>query len=282
MNAVTKPKAEISSISNQELTEVLRSSLYPGASDASIAMVLSYCKAADLDPMQKPVHIVPMWDKNLRQERDVIMPGIGLYRIQAARTGQYAGMSKPEYGPDTTATLDGVQVTFPEWCKIVVRRLLPNGVIAEFAAVERWLENYATSSNKTTAPNAMWKKRPYGQLAKCAEAQALRKAFPEIGAQPTAEEMEGKPLEGSDDSGAAALPPKSCSNVVADVSDAEFQEFLHRLSDRAAKANAWGSAFELVKKRFGGQRLEEANAFLQKEQQAFEREAQASQQAIAA
>jgi len=289
MSAVTKQKTELSLVSNQELSEVLRNSLYPGASDASIAMVFSYCKAAGLDPMQKPVHIVPMRDSKTKQYHDLIMPGIGLYRIQAARTGQYAGVSEPEYGPDTTAELDGTQVTFPAWCKIVVHRLLQNGVIAEFVAVERWMENYANSGYDkqrgvvSDAPNAMWKKRPYGQLAKCAEAQALRKAFPEIGAQPTAEEMEGKPLEGSDDSGAAVLPPKSRANVVAvEMSDDEFQAFLHRLSDRAAKANAWGSAFEVAKKRFNGQRLEEAIAFLKIEQRAFEREAQASQQAIAA
>jgi len=289
MNAVTKPKAELSLASNQELTEVLRSSLYPGASDSSIAMVISYCKAAGLDPMQKPVHIVPMRDSKTKQNRDVIMPGIGLYRIQAARTQQYAGVSEPEYGPDTTVTLDGVEVTFPAWCKIVVRRLLPNGVIAEFAAVERWMENYANAGYDkergvvSDAPNSMWKKRPYGQLAKCAEAQALRKAFPEIGAQPTAEEMEGKPLEGNDDSGATAPVPKSRPTVVAvDMSDDELRTWLQKVSDRAAKANAWGSAFELAKKRFSGQQLDAAIAFLTKEQQAFEREASASQKAIAA
>ena len=41
----------------------------------------------------------------------------------------------------------------------------------------------------------MWARRPYAQLAKCSEAQALRKAFPEFGAQPTADEMEGKEFD---------------------------------------------------------------------------------------
>ena len=180
---------------------VLRTSLYPGAQDESIKMAISYCRATGLDPMHKPVHIVPMWDKKSGGMRDVIMPGIGLYRTQAARSGDYAGISEPEFGPDVIATLDGVPVTYPAWCRVTVKRLLRTGSIAEFSATERWTENYATQKRDSLAPNAMWLKRPYGQLAKCAEAQALRKAFPEFGSQPTSDEMEGKELGDSSQNG---------------------------------------------------------------------------------
>ena len=175
----------------------LKSSLYPGASDASVDLVLSYCKAAGLDPMQKPVHIVPMWDGKAREMRDVVMPGIGLYRTNAARTGQFAGMSEPEFGPMVTEQLGNREVTFPEWCKVTAYRQLPSGHVAEFTAVEYWVENYAIKGGKEQdqSPNAMWSKRVRGQLAKCAQAQALRMAFPEAtGAGPTAEEMEGKSI----------------------------------------------------------------------------------------
>jgi len=182
-------------MNEQELMGVLQSSLYPGAAPASIKMALSYCKAANLDPMQKPVHIVPMWDGASKSMRDVIMPGIGLYRTQAARNG-CAGVSEPEFGPDVTDSIGGVQITYPAWCRVTVKRRLPTGEIAEFTAKELWLENYAVKGGKekSVAPNAMWTKRPYGQLAKCAEAQALRKAFPEIGSEPTADEMAGKSI----------------------------------------------------------------------------------------
>lgn len=184
-------------MSQSDLIGVLQSSLYPGAKPHSVMMVLSYCQAAGLDPMQKPVHIVPMWDSKTGEMRDVVMPGIGMYRVQASRSGQFAGVSEPEFGPDVTEKIGGLEITYPAWCRVVVKRLLPNGAIAEFAAIERWRENYAVrgGKEKSTAPNAMWSKRPYAQLAKCAEAQALRKAFPEIGAAPTADEMEGKPID---------------------------------------------------------------------------------------
>lgn len=197
MNALTKMESGAIALSEPELLNVLSSSLYPGASNDSIRMVLGYCKAAGLDPMQKPVHIVPMWDSKAGQMRDVVMPGVGLYRTQASRSQQMAGISEPEFGPLLTEDVGGQRLTYPEWCRVTVKRLLPNGTVAEFTAVEYWLENYAVKGGKekSIAPNAMWSKRPRGQLAKCAEAQALRKAFPEVGATPTAEEMEGKAID---------------------------------------------------------------------------------------
>lgn len=197
MNAITKHEGGALALSEGEMLDVLGSSHYPGANPHSIKLVLSYCKAAGLDPMLKPVHIVPMWDKEARTMRDVVMPGIGLYRMQASRSGECAGTSEPEFGPDVTEKVGGQEITFPQWCRVTVKRRLSDGTIADFTAREFWKENYAIKGGKdrSIAPNAMWSKRPYGQLAKCAEAQALRKAFPEFGSQPTAEEMEGKPMD---------------------------------------------------------------------------------------
>lgn len=223
MNApapITKVDIPSLTMSEGELVNVLQNSIYPGAQVESIKLVISYCKAQRLDPMQKPVHIVPMnvkfkgreGQKDYYDWRDVVMPGIGLYRTQAARTRSHAGTSEPEFGPTIEVDLDGKKIAVPEWCRVTVRRIV-DGAPVEFTAKEFWLENYATAGKDTLAPNAMWKKRPFAQLAKCAEAQALRKGFPEIGAAPTAEEMEGKTLEQefgpAQDTKPAIAPPKS-------------------------------------------------------------------------
>lgn len=209
-----------------ELISVLTSSIYPGAKVESVKLVIGYCRAGNLDPLQKPVHIVPMdiptgkkdsdgWD--IKEKRDVVMPGIGLYRIQAARTGEYAGISEPEFGEE--GTLEGT--VYPKWCRVTVRRIV-QGQVVEFTAKELWLENYATKGRSSKAPNTMWAKRPYAQLAKCAEAQALRKAFPEIGAQPTAEEMEGKEIDIGGGQMVEAAPKIEGPRPKATVEDAAF------------------------------------------------------------
>lgn len=201
---------EIATVQKADLMAALKNSLYPGASDESCEMVLAYCRAAGLDPLLKPVHIVPMWDSKTKRSKDIIMPGIQLYRINAERSSSYMGLSEPEFGPDVTETFPEEEYTrsydgketkhkrpaltliYPKWCKITAKKMV-NGVVVEFHVLEFWKENYATADNKSRQPNEMWRTRVYGQLAKCAEAQVLRKAFPDrVSANPTAEEMEGK------------------------------------------------------------------------------------------
>jgi hypothetical protein len=72
-----------------------------------------------------------------------------------------------------------------------------------------WLESYATAGRDTVAPNEMWRRRTRGQLDKCAEAAALRAAFPEeLGNDYAAEEMEGQVVDHApSDEPVAKAPP---------------------------------------------------------------------------
>lgn len=244
MNALVKTEnTALAAITETELCEVLRSSLYPGASLPSIKLVLGYCKASGLDPMKKPVHIVPMkvstGEKDdrgydIKETRDVIMPGVGMYRTEASRTGEYAGVDDPEFGPtqELEYTVDvwtegdngrrqkkavTKKLRYPEWARVTVKRIVA-GEVRSFSAREYWLENYATKS-ASDAPNEMWAKRPFGQLGKCAEAQALRKAFPDTtGSQPTADEMEGR-----DEAGPRHMGPADVVETAAPAARAELE-----------------------------------------------------------
>ncbi len=189
---------------SQAVWSVLCNTLYPSSKPESVMLAWDYCEARELDIMMKPIHLVPMQVKNPqtgnKEWRDVPMPGVGLYRIQASRSGDYAGADEPEFGKTIEATFTdaynankSITVRYPEWCKYTVYKMIGDRIV-KFSAKEYWLENYATMKAQSDCPNAMWKKRPHGQLAKCCEAQALRKAWPEIGQEPTAEEMEGKEL----------------------------------------------------------------------------------------
>ncbi|MGY3853425.1 phage recombination protein Bet [Aeromonas aquatilis] len=203
----------------------LCNTIYPGANPDSVVMAIDYCKARGLDILLKPVHLVPMQVTDARTKekvwRDVPMPGIGMYRIQADRSGNYAGADEPVFGPDVVEefqdpynTQNKITFTYPQWCKYTVYKMIDGQRVA-FHALERWKENYATQSSKSECPNSMWRKRPYAQLAKCTEAQALRKAWPEIGSEPTAEEMEGKEIFINEIPGSQVQQPKATNRTLA-------------------------------------------------------------------
>lgn len=194
---------EILKSSDDDLFKVLKETFYRGAKDESVRMVLDYCRASGLDPMSRPVHIVPMRVKDKDGKWvsvDTVMEGIASYRIRAMRTGAYLGCSPPIFGPDIeetfrdTETGEVVSVRYPDSCTIVVKRAV-GAAVAEFPATVYWIESYA-KRGRTNIPNEMWLKRPRGQLAKCAEAAALRMGFSDsVGSRPTYEEMEGKTYE---------------------------------------------------------------------------------------
>lgn len=181
---------------DQASWRALTESLYPAAQTTeAIILVLSYCRARNLDPFKKPVHIVPIWDKKRRCLVETVWPGIAEFRTTAFRTGEYAGREATEFGPNVEQTWTDEEtgpfaVRFPEWAQVTVYRTVKNERRAFPGPRVYWLETFA--SMKSGAPNAMWKKRPHGQLDKCAEAAALRAAFPEeLGGEEAAEEVGG-------------------------------------------------------------------------------------------
>lgn len=173
----------------------LAETLYPGASPNSVLMVWDYCQARNLDPMKKPVHIVPMNVKVGDQYvwRDTVLPGIYEYRITAHRTGEYMGHEDPVYGPE----IEAFGVKAPETCKFVVYRWnekakqkVPYAVTVKF--VEACGTKKKGQNDATQVANGRWQRAPVQMLTKCAEAAALREAFPEeMGGTPTVEEIEG-------------------------------------------------------------------------------------------
>lgn len=203
MNAVveTKEPQLPTPVARRGITEAqwrtLANNLFPGADSSSVLMVWDYCVARKLDPLKKPCHIVPMRVKDSKSGdyvwRDVVMPGIYEYRTTATRTGLYLGHTKPEYGP----TIDHLGVQAPEFCNFTVYRWNTEAKMrAEYPVQVRFSEVAATTKDKKTGElyvNDRWTKAPQQMLTKCAEAAALREAFPdELGGTHTADEMDGQ------------------------------------------------------------------------------------------
>lgn len=180
---------------DQASWRVLVESTFPNAKTAdSVILALAYCKARKLDPFKRVVHIVPIYDKERHTWTETVWPGIAEHRTTAFRTGSYAGKDPTSFGPDMDREFADehsvVCVTFPLWAQVTVYRTHNGQRVAFPGPRVYWMETFA--SVKSGAPNSMWRKRPYGQLEKCAEAAALRAAFPEeLGDEWTAEEAEG-------------------------------------------------------------------------------------------
>jgi phage recombination protein Bet len=194
---------------DEDAWQALVDAIFPTAkSVAGVLLALAYCKWRKLDPFKRTVHIVPMYNAKLKRDVETVWPGISELRTTAFRTGSYAGCDECVFGPlvkksftDKVKKWKGqeeyyepetIEVEFPEWAQMTVYRMVEGQRVPFVGPKVRWLASYG-KKGKTILPNDMWARRTDEQLEKCAEAAALRRAFPEeMGGDLSAEEMAGQ------------------------------------------------------------------------------------------
>jgi len=238
-----------------------------------------------------------MWSAALGRNVETVWPSIMEIQTTASRTGVWAGMDRPIWGPDVTKTFTGrykddneqwqessVTLTFPEWVAVTVYRIV-GGKRCAFTEEVYWLEAYSTAGGKNSqVPTAMWIKRPKGQLAKCGKAASLRAAFPEECGY-AAEEMDGKTLDDIADGrvidGSVSYVQDAASSIneheavgdagvdanrVIDLSQIhpKVQKAVAELVRRTTAAGAWKAAYDYANQKFKGMDLTFALAELDK------------------
>lgn len=149
-----------------------------GVKDAApqdLAVFFHQATRTGLDPFARQIYMIGRWSKSGTVQ--TIQTGIDGYRLIARRAADKAHESL-EYDDTLWAGADGiwrdvwVEAGDPVAAKCTVYR---DG--KRFTAVAHWTEYVQTT--KDGSPNAMWGRMGCNQLAKCAEALALRKAFPQ-------------------------------------------------------------------------------------------------------
>jgi transcription termination factor NusB len=97
-----------------------------------------------------------------------VITGIDGYRSIAHRTGLYAGRDQTKFAFTKDGKIFSATVTVNK---------IAGGQKVPYTATVFYDE--AVQTNYKGEPNTIWSKRPKGQLDKCAEAAALRMAFPD-------------------------------------------------------------------------------------------------------
>lgn len=153
---------------------LIRTLLPEGSTETDLGLLLAYSQRTGLDPLLRQV-----WLNKRRGKPGQPIATIDGLRAVAIRSGGYLGQTKPEW-----ADSDGVwhdvwtKSEPPAAARIGVYR---QGFVEPLFAVARYSDYVQmTSTGSGYSPNSMWQKMAANQTLKCAEALALRKAFPEV------------------------------------------------------------------------------------------------------
>lgn len=166
---------------DRDKVELLKTTICKGSTDDELKLFIHACNHSGLDPFMRQIHAVKRWDSQAKREVMAIQVGIDGYRLIAERTGRYAPGPEPTFAYDQSNNL--VSATS------YVKKQTNDGTWHTVSS-SAYFNEYC-QRNKDGNPVAMWARMPNSMLAKVAEAQALRRAFPaELSGLYTKEEMD--------------------------------------------------------------------------------------------
>lgn len=149
-----------------EQRRIILDSFLNGASEAEATVLMELAKLRRLNPITQQIHFVKRWNSQRRAEVWQSQVSIDGFRAIAERTGLYDGQDEPEYEYDAKGGM-----------KLARVRVYRKDIGRPFVGVAHFTE-YA-QTKREGGLNIMWATKPHIMLAKCAEALAFRKAFPE-------------------------------------------------------------------------------------------------------
>lgn len=149
-----------------EQVKMIRDTYANGANESEFRVLLEIAKVRNLNPLLRQIWFIKRWDGQKRCEVWAVQTSIDGLRTIAQRTGLYDGQDEPEFTeePGKPPSKCIVRVYRKDWSRPAVGR----ADWSEYAAKKR-----------DGGLTQMWSEKPHIMLAKCAEALALRKAFPE-------------------------------------------------------------------------------------------------------
>lgn len=146
-----------------------------GCDPTEVKLAVAVAEQLGLSLLSRQIYALKRWDGQQRKEVMQLQVGIDGFRAQADRTGVWAGVDPPRWmDAQGNWTDDWLDLRTPPFAaSVTVHR---HGFKVPVAAKVYFHER--AQFTKDGELTSMWKKKPLTMLGKCAEAEALRKAFP--------------------------------------------------------------------------------------------------------